>query len=229
MITVQYFYSACVSLSTPELSILCDPWFTEGVYDGSWYHYPPFGCPLKRIPDCRYIYISHIHPDHYDPRFLKAYLDLHRNTEILISDFQTNFLAAKMRADNIPHKVVTELVEGETRVRLFNNESTAYDIDSALALVWRDQSVVNMNDNLFNMGQVQNIRDYIGRSPTIALIGYTGAGPYPQTYYEDPHILEQKANEKKAEFFARYRQMSSVPRLIFLLPANIYWEGSCMF
>ena len=207
MIAVQYFYSACVSLTTPELSILCDPWFTEGAYDGSWYHYPPFECPLKRIPDCRYIYISHIHPDHYDARFLKAYLSHHPNTQVIISDFKTNFLAAKMRADNIPHKIVTDLVEGETRVRLFNNESTEYDIDSALVVVWRDQSVVNMNDNLFNVDQVQSILEYIGSSPTIALIGYTGAGPYPQTYYEDPQVLEEKAEQKKTQFFARYKRM----------------------
>ena len=39
-ITVQYFNSACVGIRTPDLSILCNPWFTEGAFDGAWHTFP---------------------------------------------------------------------------------------------------------------------------------------------------------------------------------------------
>ena len=35
-ISVKYIYSACVVTRTPNVRVLHDPWFTDGVYDGSW-------------------------------------------------------------------------------------------------------------------------------------------------------------------------------------------------
>ena len=39
-IIVRFIYSACIVTSTKDVSILHDPWFTEGIYDVSWFHYP---------------------------------------------------------------------------------------------------------------------------------------------------------------------------------------------
>ena len=72
-INVKYIYSDCIITSTPDLIILHDPWFTEGIYDGSWFHFPKIENPLESIGDVDFIYISHIHPDHYDSDFLKKY------------------------------------------------------------------------------------------------------------------------------------------------------------
>ena len=68
---VRYLYSACVEIETPKLRILCDPWFSEGAFDGSWYHFPKVKNPINIIKKPDLIYISHIHSDHYDPEFLK--------------------------------------------------------------------------------------------------------------------------------------------------------------
>jgi len=46
MIKVTYYYSACVAITTPDVSILCDPWFTDGIYDGAWYQYPKIKNPM---------------------------------------------------------------------------------------------------------------------------------------------------------------------------------------
>ncbi len=32
MIKVSYIYSACIIIETEDFKILCDPWFTEGIY-----------------------------------------------------------------------------------------------------------------------------------------------------------------------------------------------------
>ncbi|MBI3899037.1 MAG: MBL fold metallo-hydrolase [Gammaproteobacteria bacterium] len=208
MIKVRYFYSACVGLETSDATILCDPWFTEGVYDGSWYHYPPFEQALDKIPTYDYVYVSHIHPDHYDPKFLRDYLQRHPKCRVIICNFKANFLSKKMQADGIPHEVVSELNIGQTRVCLVPYEASSFDVDSALAVVHAGDSVVNMNDNLFDANQVQKLLSFIGGSPTIALLSYTGAGPYPQTYYDDPATLSEKASQKKQQFFERYKQMN---------------------
>ena len=76
-IKVKYIYSACVVTKTADVTILHDPWFTDGIYDGTWFVYPEVNDPLTLIGDVDYVYISHIHPDHYDPIFLRKYFTVY--------------------------------------------------------------------------------------------------------------------------------------------------------
>lgn len=199
---LKYYYSACVGIKTPDVSILCDPWFTDGVYDGAWYQYPKFENALERIERYDLIYISHIHPDHYDSVFLRQYLKKYPDTRIIAKE---RFLINCLRKEGF------KLYEGNgiknTEFQIFLNDTgSASDIDTALVVKYLEHSIVNMNDNPFDEKQIQDIKDYIGKKPTIALLGYTGAGPYPQNFYTDPLTLIRLAEEKKQEFFRRYKQ-----------------------
>ncbi len=73
ILKIKYIYSACIVIEIDNFKILCDPWFTDGIYGGSWYQYPSVTNPIDKIGNCDLIYISHIHPDHYDIKFLKRY------------------------------------------------------------------------------------------------------------------------------------------------------------
>ena len=214
-IRVTYLYSACVVIETADLRVLCDPWFTDGIYDGSWYQFPKLEDPAARIGRVDYVYVSHIHPDHYDPAFLRPFLAAQPEAELLIADFPANHLLKKMAADGFAPRVTTELVKGETSLHLLPNGSEdagdPLDIDSALVVRRDGHAVVNMNDNPFNEEQVAAIRA-LAPQPDIALLGYTGAGPYPQTYHDDPETLERLAAEKKEQFFGRYRRMRDALR-----------------
>ena len=87
---VKYIYSACLEINCDNFIILTDPWFTEGAYDGSWYQFPkidPFDFIVK--PDL--IYISHIHPDHYDSIFLKKLIAKFGDIKILIPNISPNY------------------------------------------------------------------------------------------------------------------------------------------
>ena len=96
-IKVKYIYSACIITETPDVRILHDPWFTDGIYDGSWYQFPKVRYPLDSIGDVDLIYVSHIHPDHYDPIFLKKYFKKFGSKENSISDHNPNFLEKNVR------------------------------------------------------------------------------------------------------------------------------------
>ena len=50
-INVKYIYSACIVTETDNIRILHDPWITEGIYDGSWFHFPKVDDPIKAIGD----------------------------------------------------------------------------------------------------------------------------------------------------------------------------------
>ena len=68
--------------------ILCDPWIVDGVFEDAWYHYPPLNTKLSDIQDVDGIYVSHIHPDHYDERNF----DFPKNIPLIILNEGPNFL-----------------------------------------------------------------------------------------------------------------------------------------
>jgi len=251
MIKVTYYYSACVAITTPDVSILCDPWFTDGIYDGSWYQYPKVKNPIELIGKHDLIYVSHIHPDHYDPKFIKEYLKVYPDTIVLIAEGV--FLDKKMDADGIPYLSPTTIepylrskglpaygstfMMAQTSEMFFwnktfiaivpNDTGSISDIDTALVVRYQNDNwfdtgdgarfhtVINMNDNQFYKPQIDRINELAFNRESvkkynniIALIGYTGAGSYPQTYYTDDDTLEDKALEKKTLWFSRYVRMA---------------------
>lgn len=214
MIKVRYIYSACIVTETPDLKILHDPWFTEGVYDGSWYQFPKIDNPLQSIGDVDAVYVSHIHPDHYDANFLKSYFDKFGPKQVLIANHKKNHLAGKMRADGINARVLNKpLLIGNTSIEILPHDTGSLnDIDSAILIKYREalktHCVLNVNDINFDSSEHDGFLKQLAslaEKVDILLCGYTGAGPYPQTYYDlsDPALI-QEAKRKKQLFLSRY-------------------------
>ncbi|MGC1304292.1 MAG: MBL fold metallo-hydrolase [Caulobacteraceae bacterium] len=214
-IQVRYVYSACVVIRTPDVTVLCDPWFTDGVYDGSWYAFPKVADPMGLIGEVDAVWISHIHPDHYDPLFLRRYFDAFGDKPLLIADHAPNHLKAKMTADGFTPTVAAEpLAYGDTRLEILpHSTGSASDIDSALVVKLeqggRAHVVVNANDIIFDAPMRRRVAEAAGPIDLL-LCGYTGAGPYPQTYFDlDDPALPQAAARKRAAFFERYRTLTA--------------------
>jgi UDP-MurNAc hydroxylase len=77
-------------------SILCDPWFVPA-FHGSWFVFPRNDA-LDTTPFARpdYLYVSHLHGDHFDAPFLQARVD--KATPVLLPDFPTPELERSLRA-----------------------------------------------------------------------------------------------------------------------------------
>ena len=211
-ISVRYIYSACVITTTPDVSILHDPWFTEGIYDGSWFHFPKIENPLESIGNIDFIYVSHIHPDHYDSYFLKKYFKKYGTKKILIANHLPNHLAGKMRSDGIEPTILKEKITiGNTTVEIVPHKTGSIsDIDSAIVIKYQSNDnklhcLVNANDIIFDEDMLGNLKS-VANEVDILLCGYTGAGPYPQTYFNSSdNQLHLEAKNKKLEFFERYK------------------------
>lgn len=65
---IRYIKSACVAIEIKEVKILTDPWLVDGEYYGSWCHYPKLKFDQDYFDNIDYIYISHIHPDHFSKK-----------------------------------------------------------------------------------------------------------------------------------------------------------------
>jgi len=206
MIKVTYLYSACFKIESRDLRILCDPWFTEGAYDGSWYHFPYVPLTPEQIGECDYIFVSHIHPDHYDVAFLRMYLGIYPRARIIIAPFSHNYLAARMRADQLPFECGAQFAAGETTAWLLPNAEGPLAIDSALLVTHGRSAVANLNDNAYSLQQVDAIRR-IAPNVDIALMGYTGAHAYPHTFFDIGPELIAAAEAKKSSGLQRYEHL----------------------
>ena len=65
---LTYIKSATCVIKDGSKSILMDPWLVNGEYYGSWFHQKTKDICLKNIKNINYIYISHIHPDHFSEK-----------------------------------------------------------------------------------------------------------------------------------------------------------------
>jgi UDP-MurNAc hydroxylase len=208
-ITLKMVYSACVVIKTPDVVVLCDPWFTDGIYDGSWFVFPSHEDPKSVIGDCDFVYISHIHPDHYDPAFLRSYFAEYGGKPFIIADRSPNYLAMKLGQDFENAEVFTgQVTRGETEMKVYShNTGSNSDIDSALEVAYRSSNkvhrVINLNDCVYDPDFLCEIK--AEKNFDVCLTGYAGAGSYPQTYFslDDPE-LKKAAELKKAKMFERY-------------------------
>lgn len=225
---VRYIYSACVSISTEDCTILCDPWFGEA-YDGAWAQWPRIDNPLEICGPADYVYISHVHPDHYDPAFLKAYLAKYPQAKVLIAEHKPDLLGRKLRARGIEPFIIPygdRLLHGDTYLYPFaNHANTGMNIDSALVVRHGDLSVANLNDNPFDQQQIDLINAACpGGHPTVALLPFVGAGPWPQCYEMDSDVRLMAALAKKQKYLQLFKRYCEVLRPKVAVPfAGQYW------
>ena len=211
---VRYIYSACLEIDCNGFKILTDPWFTDGIYDGSWFQFPKID-PFEFISKPDLIYISHIHPDHYDPIFLKKLFQKFGEIPVLIPELKPNYLEFKGKLDGI-NLTPTKFYQN-SKVEIYiveNNTSSISDIDSAIIIkdLKSGHTILNLNDCIYNSVHVEKLKSIISQvceKLEILALGYTGAGPYPQTYIDiktEKDLLIFEANKKKSEFFDRYKK-----------------------
>ena len=192
---VEFVSNASVVIRAGGCTILTDPWYSHGVYYGSWHPFPP----LSDADHAKYtglspdaIYISHIHPDHLDPETLKFFAP---ETPIIIGKLpQPHLLRSLM---SLGFSDVRELPFGKevafkdvmlTVLGPFEGTSEGFvdDVDYAMdtSLIVQDaegRRVLNVNDNPIKPEDAQALRDHYGRFD-IAILPYGGASGYPHAY-----------------------------------------------
>jgi UDP-MurNAc hydroxylase len=170
--------------------LLMDPWLDDGVFEGSWCHYPPLKTTHRDLQDVDAIYLSHIHPDHYDER----YFDYPKDIPIIILKSKYNFLAknlAKQGYENlievesgIPYifREATLTIFSPFASHVFHDTNIGNLIDSAIVIEDIDgTSAFNANDNTPDIDSCKMLRDKFG-SFDLAMINYNAAGPYPSCF-----------------------------------------------
>ena len=229
--------SATVLIETQDARILCDPWLTDGAYYGSWCNYPPIKLDEYDLSNLDYIYISHIHPDHFDPKTMER---VNSSTPVLIHHYHQPFL--KRNIERLGFNVI-ELGNGVSFDVSDTTKFTIYAADNcdpticghmfgcvnkdingsmqldSLCVIEDDEfTLVNTNDCPFEIAE-QALTEVKKKHKKIdfALVGYTSASLYPHCMmsYDD-------ADMEIGVQRARLRGLTTAKRTLETLQPNFY-------
>lgn len=188
---LTFYANACSVVEEDGFRLLTDPWLTDGAFEGSWFHFPPLRTRPGDLADVDALYVSHLHPDHYDPLTLGQF---RRDLPILALDHGRNFLARMLERQGFTN--VIRLKDGESirmgpfRVTMFapfathpfHESALGNLLDSAILVEGANGSVLNTNDNTPTVEAAAAFRERHG-PPSLALLNYNAAGPYPSCFH----------------------------------------------
>lgn len=227
----QFIGNACGTfIGDHGTRILCDPWIRDGVFDGSWCHYPPIKTRPEDLKNVDAIYLSHIHPDHFDER----YFDWPSDIPIIILNHKHNFLTKKLKdmgywnfltapdRGTIPFREFNITLYAPFQKVAFHNAEVGNLLDSAMYIENGGFSALNANDNTLTLEGCKDLP-----SPTLAMMNYNAAGPYPSCF--DNLDISQKKNEHKRILKRNFEHMALVSHRLkpkYILPfAGAYCLG----
>jgi UDP-MurNAc hydroxylase len=85
---------ASVLIETQYGSVLTDPWVNPA-YFGSWFPFPDNSeLDWESIGQCDYLFVSHLHRDHYDPEHLKRFIS--KKATVLLPHYATTELRDRL-------------------------------------------------------------------------------------------------------------------------------------
>jgi UDP-MurNAc hydroxylase len=200
---------AGILIETRRGSIVCDPWF-EPAFLGSWFVFPRNDrlTPdlLARIERADYLYVSHLHGDHFDAPWLGAHL--RRDITVLLPEYPTHEMEERLRAlgfDTFLHTRDGEEIDLDgLRVAIHVDTSIADGPvgDSALVVTDGETRLVNQNDCHTN--ELATLRCH---GPVdLHWLQYSGAIWYPMVYAHTPARMRELVDAKIASQSSRAMQ-----------------------
>ena len=229
----QFITNACgIITGNSGTKLITDPWLNNGVMEGSWCNHPPIVSRTSDFHHVDLIYLSHLHPDHYDSRFF----DFPKSTPIVILDHGNNYLQKILNRNGYSNLI---MIKNECSVKFNEFEITMFApfvkhafedyeknqiaseignlIDSAMLLQTKECSIINFNDNKPDIITCKSLREKYGQID-LALLNYNAANCYPACF--ENLSDKEKYNEKQRIIIRNYDYMIDLineldPKTIF--------------
>ena len=215
---VTYIGHAAMMMHSGGKTILMDPWLCDPTYHGSWWHYPPLEITVDTLPKVDYLYISHEHPDHFDPPTLER---LDKNVEVIIANFARKRFRDRLR--EIGFQNITELnfnedytpEESALTLRLIAPDR-AWD-DSAILVRDERHTILNVND--CHLSEETLARVGIQFDIDLAFLTFTGASQYPNCFDFPAESRRERALASKRSHLEEFVHWAKLLRVKRAVPA----------
>ena len=195
------------------LRIVVDPWIVGSSYWRSWWNYPPPPDWAHHL-EADYVYISHLHWDHFHGPSLRK---LPRTARLLVPECHF----PRMRTDGELFKFaeVVEMPHAKTLRLPGGVELTSYQFglmaDSALVISDGRTTLVDMNDCKLTGRSLQQM---IRRHPRVDFVlrSYSSACAYPWCVKtDDPSMLIHRSRE---DYMVEFVNTAQILRARYAIP-----------
>jgi UDP-MurNAc hydroxylase len=204
LLSFEFIGNACgIFTGRDGTRVLCDPWIANGVFEGSWYHYPPLTTTPDDVLHVDALYVSHLHPDHFDERFFHFRKDI----PILVLEHGHNFLRRKLLelgytnlilikdAETVSFKEFSITLFAPFTRNNFHDAEIGNLIDSAMVIECDGVTAFNANDNTPTPETCAALRERFG-TIDLAMINYNAAGPYPASFSNLSDLEKRSEHER---------------------------------
>jgi UDP-MurNAc hydroxylase len=144
----QVLSHAGLSVRNSDTTLVCDPWILGSCYWRSWWNYPPVSDELVNSLKADYIYLTHIHWDHFQGASLRKFA---KSTPIAVP--KGNYSRIARDLNRMGFKNVIELRHGQSLNLARDFRITSYQfgvfLDSALVIECEGVTLFNANDAKF--------------------------------------------------------------------------------
>ena len=188
-------------IETNDVNILCDPWHSDNpAFFKTWSVYPD-NKNLdwdKIISKTDILFVSHIHEDHFDKKFLKRLHSKNKEVKVLIPNFRYDVLENKLRKIGFNNFITRELNIGNTTAVTYCSEKIDREReDSSICIDDGNLTFLNWNDSTFTP---ENKEDIMNRFKKIdwATGQFSGATWWPTCY--------NYTEEKKQGFISQFKE-----------------------
>jgi UDP-MurNAc hydroxylase len=200
---ITFLGQAGIYIETRHGSILCDPWFNPA-YFASWFPFPSNEkVDRSRLSNPTYLYVSHLHHDHYDPQFLRDYVS--KETTILLPDYPIDLLERALRGLGFTKFIHTKnaQVHEVDGLRLMIMAMTAPIDgplgDSGLMVDDGETRIFNQNDSRpIDIDVLNSYGPYDAH-----FVQFSGAIWYPMVYQYPEKMLQALGRKKRENEMAR--------------------------
>jgi len=180
-------------LEVGGLRILIDPWFFSAFLN-SWFPYPDNRFLLDSVLQQKfdYLYVSHLHEDHFDAKFLGRFP---KEVAVLLPNYRSKALGRKFSAAGfrnlIPlgHRQAADLPGGVRATMLLD---TSHKEDSGLMIEHGGFRFLDLNDCNTTLSELPGDIDLLAAQ-------FSGAMWYPNCYEYDRETMAQKVAQVRAD------------------------------
>lgn len=216
---ITFIGHAGLFIETARGSILCDPWFNPA-YFGSWFPYPSNeDLDLSALANPDYLYVSHLHHDHYDPAFLREHVS--KDTRVLLPDYPVEYLEKALEGVGFtnfvrtPNSEPVDLDGLRVMIVALTAPTDGPIGDSGLAVDDGTATIFNQNDSRpIELDPLTEFGPYDGH-----FLQFSGAIWYPMVYRFPDRMKQTVGRRKRVNGMSRAKRYVDDLGAAFVFPS----------